>query len=114
MPHLARPDGRPLSLHAANGPNWNSQPVSGILHFTGEERPPCPEWLLCSSTGGLDHVIMSDQPTRAPEHGEIRVRLHVSSLNYHDYAVVSGMWGPKMPRIPMGDARAKWWKWAPT
>ena len=31
------------------------------------------------------------------------VRLHANSLNYHEFAVVSGMWGPKEPRIPMAD-----------
>ncbi len=53
--------------------------------------------------GGFDKVVVgSDQP-RAPGAGEITVRLHASSLNYHDYAVVSGAWGPSEPRIPMSD-----------
>ncbi|MBV1829179.1 NAD(P)-dependent alcohol dehydrogenase [Komagataeibacter sp. AV436] len=62
-----------------------------------------PRTVIVQPPGGFDHVIMSDQPARAPEPGEIRVRLHASSLNYHDYAVVSGMWAPTVPRIPMAD-----------
>jgi NADPH:quinone reductase-like Zn-dependent oxidoreductase len=31
------------------------------------------------------------------------VQIKASSLNYHDYAVVSGMWGPAEDRIPMSD-----------
>jgi NADPH:quinone reductase-like Zn-dependent oxidoreductase len=34
---------------------------------------------------------------------EVQIRLHASSLNYHDYAVVSGVWGPSEQRIPMAD-----------
>lgn len=39
----------------------------------------------------------------APGPGEIRVRLAASSLNYHDYAVVSGMIPAAAGRIPMSD-----------
>ncbi|HEY8327565.1 MAG TPA: NAD(P)-dependent alcohol dehydrogenase [Rhodanobacter sp.] len=39
----------------------------------------------------------------APTAGEITVRLRASSLNYHDYGVVSGAMGPKERRIPMSD-----------
>ena len=34
---------------------------------------------------------------------QILVQIKASSLNYHDYAVVSGMWGPAEDRIPMSD-----------
>ncbi|QEO17381.1 zinc-dependent alcohol dehydrogenase family protein [Acetobacter vaccinii] len=53
--------------------------------------------------GGFDRVVMEERATPAPQAGQITVRLHASSLNYHDYAVVSGMWGPTEPRIPMAD-----------
>lgn len=53
--------------------------------------------------GGFDNVVVTSSETRAPGTGEISVRLHASSLNYHDYAVVSGAWGPSEPRIPMSD-----------
>ncbi|MCE2564538.1 NAD(P)-dependent alcohol dehydrogenase [Komagataeibacter sp. FNDCF1] len=62
-----------------------------------------PRTVVVQPPGGFENVVMSQQSARAPEHGEIRVRLHASSLNYHDYAVVSGMWGPDTPRIPMAD-----------
>lgn len=53
--------------------------------------------------GGFDSVSMGRVETSAPAAGEIRVKLHASSLNYHDYIVVSGMWGPSENRIPMSD-----------
>jgi len=53
--------------------------------------------------GGFDRVVVGESECRAPQAGEISVRIRASSLNYHDYAVVSGMWGPTVPRIPMSD-----------
>ncbi|KPX46176.1 Alcohol dehydrogenase [Pseudomonas syringae pv. helianthi] len=53
--------------------------------------------------GGYDQVIVGDSEVLAPKAGEITVRLHANSLNYHDFAVVSGMWGPSESRIPMAD-----------
>jgi NADPH:quinone reductase-like Zn-dependent oxidoreductase len=38
-----------------------------------------------------------------PAAGEIRVRIHASSLNYHDYGVVSGKLHAPAGRIPMAD-----------
>src|SRR5512138_65676 len=38
-----------------------------------------------------------------PGPGQIRVKLAASSLNYHDYAVVSGMLPAEAGRIPMSD-----------
>lgn len=52
----------------------------------------------------LDNLTLVDMAEpAAPGPGEITVRLHASSLNYHDYAVVIG--GIKTPegRIPMSD-----------
>ena len=51
--------------------------------------------------GGFDQVILGKSESLAPQAGEITVRIRASSLNYHDYAVVSGAWGPTTPRIPM-------------
>jgi NADPH:quinone reductase-like Zn-dependent oxidoreductase len=59
--------------------------------------------MIVQTGGGFDKVILGEREARAPEAGEITVRLHANSLNYHDYAVVSGMWGPVEPRIPMAD-----------
>lgn len=53
--------------------------------------------------GGYDRVTFGRCEAAAPGPGEISVRLRASSLNYHDFAVVSGMWGPSEPRIPMAD-----------
>lgn len=53
--------------------------------------------------GGYDKVVVGTCEAADPGPGEIRVRLHANSLNYHDFAVVSGMWGPVEPRIPMAD-----------
>lgn len=54
--------------------------------------------------GGLDHLdlVEMDDPG-APGPGEIRVRVHANSLNYHDYAVVMGWMGASDGRIPMAD-----------
>nr|WP_314877163.1 NAD(P)-dependent alcohol dehydrogenase [uncultured Pseudomonas sp.] len=53
--------------------------------------------------GGYANVQLGTCEAAAPHAGEISVRLHASSLNYHDFAVVSGMWGPSERRIPMAD-----------
>ena len=53
--------------------------------------------------GGFDHVSIGTTQPVAPAAGEITVRLFASSLNYHDYGVVSGAMGPKERRIPMSD-----------
>ncbi|OAI93729.1 zinc-dependent alcohol dehydrogenase family protein [Pseudomonas putida] len=53
--------------------------------------------------GGYDKVGLGSAEAAAPAAGEITVRLHANALNYHDFAVVSGMWGPSAPRIPMAD-----------
>jgi NADPH:quinone reductase-like Zn-dependent oxidoreductase len=53
--------------------------------------------------GGYQNVTVGVSEAKAPLAGEITVRLHANSLNYHDFAVVSGMWGPAEPRIPMAD-----------
>jgi NADPH:quinone reductase-like Zn-dependent oxidoreductase len=47
-------------------------------------------------------LVTLDDPA-APAPGEIRVRLHASSLNYHDFAVVTGMIPAAAGRIPMSD-----------
>ena len=53
--------------------------------------------------GGYDKVEVGTHDAAVPQAGEITVRLQASSLNYHDFAVVSGMWGPSERRIPMAD-----------
>ncbi|SFN41868.1 NADPH:quinone reductase [Nitrosospira briensis] len=53
--------------------------------------------------GGFERVTLGTCDSSTPKTGEITVRVRASSLNYHDYAVVSGMWAPAVPRIPMSD-----------
>ncbi|MGE8318029.1 MAG: zinc-dependent alcohol dehydrogenase family protein [Comamonas sp.] len=54
--------------------------------------------------GGLDHLRLVDLPAPgAPGAGEIQVRIHASSLNYHDLGVVLGRAGAADGRIPMAD-----------
>ncbi|RMU26544.1 Oxidoreductase zinc-binding protein [Pseudomonas avellanae] len=53
--------------------------------------------------GGYDQVSVGESEVLAPQSGEITVRLHANSLNYHDFAVVTGMWAPTEKRIPMAD-----------
>lgn len=57
-----------------------------------------------AAPGGLDRLHLVDAPDPgAPGPGEIRVRVHASSLNYHDYAVVRGNGAAADGRIPMSD-----------
>lgn len=62
-----------------------------------------PKAMIVDTGGGFDKVKAAERPAPAPGPGQITVRLRACSLNYHDYAVVSGMWGPAEPRIPMAD-----------
>lgn len=59
--------------------------------------------IIVQTGGGYDNVVIGRREAAAPMAGEITVRLHGNSLNYHDFAVVSGKWGPVEPRIPMAD-----------
>jgi NADPH:quinone reductase-like Zn-dependent oxidoreductase len=52
----------------------------------------------------LDTLTLVDLPdASAPQTGEIAVRLHASSLNFHDYLVVNGSIPVDDGRIPMSD-----------
>ena len=53
--------------------------------------------------GGLDNLKLVDVEPRAPGPGEIQVRVKASSLNFHDYAVVSGILPVPEDRVPMSD-----------
>lgn len=56
------------------------------------------------SPGGLDQLKLHEvEGPGEPGLGEIRVRLHASSLNFHDYIVVSGKSPTEEGRIPMAD-----------
>ena len=51
----------------------------------------------------LTTLSIGERPDPTPAAGEILVRVRASSLNYHDYAVVSGMLPVMDGRIPMSD-----------
>lgn len=56
------------------------------------------------ATAGLDHLEVADLPEPpAPGPGEIRVRIHASSLNYHDYSVAKRGGPAHVGRILMSD-----------
>lgn len=60
--------------------------------------------VIIPSDGGLDQLQLSDHPEPGqPGAGEIRVRLHASSLNYHDYLVATRGIPTEDGRIPMSD-----------
>ncbi len=60
--------------------------------------------LRLAKPGGLDRLTLRDEPDPgAPGAGEVRVRVHASSLNFHDLGVVSGRAGAADGRIPMSD-----------
>jgi len=53
--------------------------------------------------GGLDNIAIEDRAEPGVGPGEVLVRCRASSLNFHDYAVVSGMIPCEDGRIPMSD-----------
>lgn len=52
---------------------------------------------------GIGPFHLTHEETPRPGPGEILVRLGASSLNYHDYAVATGMLGPRPGLTPMSD-----------
>jgi NADPH:quinone reductase-like Zn-dependent oxidoreductase len=60
--------------------------------------------MTLKAPGGLDKFVMADVPDAPPpKAGEITVRIHASSLNYHDYVVAAGILKTADNRIPMSD-----------
>ena len=56
-----------------------------------------------AAPGGLDKLAVTDIEARDPGPGEIQVEVRASSLNFHDYAVVTGLLPTEDGRIPMSD-----------
>lgn len=52
---------------------------------------------------GLDHLMLTSAPERPPGPGEVQVRVHASSLNYHDYLVAIGVLPATAGRVLMSD-----------
>lgn len=60
--------------------------------------------LALAAPGGLDRLALQDAPDPgAPGPGQVRVRVRASSLNYHDYVVVTGASPAADGRIPLAD-----------
>lgn len=56
------------------------------------------------ATAGLEHLEIAELPEpKAPAPGEVRVRIHASSLNYHDYSVAKRGGPAHVGRILMSD-----------
>ncbi len=55
------------------------------------------------SGGGLSNLKIEDRPDPIPKPGEVLVRWHATSLNYHDYLVAIGAIPVANGRIPMSD-----------
>lgn len=56
-----------------------------------------------SKPGGLDQLKVATCEPRQPGAGEVLVRVRASSLNFHDYAVVTGRIPCTDGRVPMSD-----------
>ncbi|MDQ0315429.1 zinc-dependent alcohol dehydrogenase family protein [Amorphus orientalis] len=60
--------------------------------------------ITLQAPGGLDRLVVTEMADPGdPGPGEIRVRIHASSLNFHDLGVVSGRMPTEDGRIPMSD-----------
>jgi NADPH:quinone reductase-like Zn-dependent oxidoreductase len=57
-----------------------------------------------AAPGGLDQLRVVASEPRPPGRGELQVDVKASSLNFHDYAVVSGLLPTSDGRIPLSDA----------
>lgn len=55
------------------------------------------------SPGGLDHIEIVERPDPTAGAGEVVVKWHATSLNYHDYLVAIGGIPVQDGRIPMSD-----------
>lgn len=54
---------------------------------------------------GVDGLQPVDAPAVAPQAGQVAVRMHAASLNYHDLATALGFANPRMalPQVPLSD-----------
>lgn len=59
--------------------------------------------LTIKKPGGFDNLQIIAQPDPTPKAGEVLVRWHATSLNFHDYLVAKGLIPVDENRIPMSD-----------
>lgn len=77
------------------------QPFDKLRAHGGNELKAIRTGATPSTLDALEWADVADAPS--PGSGEITVALKASSLNYHDYAVVTGMIPSEQGRIPMSD-----------
>lgn len=64
--------------------------------------------IQCGAPSTLDDLTLVNMPTpRDPGVGDIMVRIEAASLNYHDYAVVTGLLPTAAERIPLSDGAGR-------
>jgi len=56
-----------------------------------------------TQSGGLENLKVSERANISPKDGEVLVKWHATSLNYHDYLVALGAIPVQEGRIPMSD-----------
>ncbi|MFN2288002.1 MAG: alcohol dehydrogenase catalytic domain-containing protein, partial [Chromatocurvus sp.] len=61
------------------------------------------ERLRLGNPVGLDTLVKEPAEARQPGPGEIQVDVAASSLNFHDYVVVTGVLPVQPGRIPLSD-----------
>lgn len=59
--------------------------------------------IVVNSPGGLDNLKLVTRQSKEPNEGEVKVRWHATSLNYHDYLVAMGNIPVMNNRVPMSD-----------
>ena len=59
--------------------------------------------MTLESPGGLDKLQLQEFTPRPPGPGEVQVDIKASSLNFHDYVVVTGLLPTQDGRIPLSD-----------
>ena len=55
------------------------------------------------SPGGLENLALVEKPDPTPKAGEVAIRWHATSLNFHDYLVAVGGIPVQNGRVPMSD-----------
>lgn len=58
---------------------------------------------VVKAPAGLNNLLIETRSQPAVQAGQLLVKVHASSLNYHDFAVVSGVINTDDGRIPMSD-----------
>lgn len=61
------------------------------------------QFQIGSEAPSIASLTIGEGPSRAPEGDEIRVRIEASSLNFHDYLVVTGLIPVRPGTIPLSD-----------